>query len=52
MYSSIVDEDECEDGNGGCSQICNNLPGNYQCDCEDGYELQDDGTTCEEVHCR
>ena len=33
-----ADINECEVGNGGCQQICNNVPGFYYCSCKDGYE--------------
>lgn len=30
-----------------CQQICFNTIGSYNCSCEDGYLLQEDGLTCE-----
>ena len=33
--------------NGGCSTICQNNPGSYICVCNDGYQIQTDGTQCE-----
>ena len=29
-----------------CDQICTNVPGSFQCDCEEGYQLSTDGHTC------
>ena len=29
-----------------CGQTCTNTAGSYQCSCNDGYELDDDGRTC------
>ena len=41
-----VDDNECEENNGGCSQTCNNTLGSYRCTCEEGYSLNFDGFTC------
>ena len=30
-----------------CSQICVELEGSFNCSCYSGYELQNDGATCE-----
>ena len=30
-----------------CSQICVELEGSFNCSCYSGYELQEDGITCE-----
>jgi len=41
------DIDECANNNETvCSQICVNTPGSYQCECERGFYLEDDGKTC------
>ena len=42
----ISDVNECSVGNGGCSQVCNNTFGSFICDCNEGYELDNDGVTC------
>ncbi|XP_064084517.1 clotting factor G beta subunit-like [Macrobrachium nipponense] len=39
------DFDECQQGNGGCSEICNNTPGSFACGCRSGV-LQPDQRTC------
>ena len=41
--------DPCQDNNGGCSQICTNADGEAECSCVDGYELSDNGVTCEGI---
>ncbi|XP_030385204.1 fibrillin-2 isoform X2 [Scaptodrosophila lebanonensis] len=38
-YTSCHDIDECQESNGGCSHICNNLPGSFECACETGFEI-------------
>ena len=39
-------DNQCDDNNGGCSQICNNTEGNYECSCRNGYVLDNDGQNC------
>jgi len=41
-----VDVDECETGEHNCQQLCNNLPGSYNCSCDTGFTLNDNGTNC------
>ena len=41
----IPDVDECLDDP--CSQLCNNTEGSFDCSCMSGYELLEDGRTCE-----
>ena len=41
-----ADIDECRRNNGGCSGQCFNNLGSYSCGCEEGYELELDGSTC------
>ena len=36
-YKSI-DVNECESGTSGCSQLCSNTVGSFECSCNDGYE--------------
>ena len=41
-----TDINECLENNGGCQQVCNNIPGSLQCSCKPGYELDTDGINC------
>ena len=41
-----LDINECEEDNDGCSQICNNTQGSFECSCRDGYTLDGDGKNC------
>lgn len=50
-----ADLNECEENNGGCQDICENLiptsrdhPG-YACHCEQGYSLDEDRHNCSGV---
>ena len=36
-----TDNNECLVNNGGCSQVCNNINGNYYCSCYSGYRVID-----------
>ena len=38
---------ECMMNNGNCSQICEEEIGSFNCSCYSGYDLQEDGVTCE-----
>ncbi|XP_074048363.1 vitamin K-dependent protein S [Macrotis lagotis] len=47
------DINECEDPSyikGGCSQICNNMPGTYSCFCEKGFYLLSDKKECRDLN--
>ncbi|XP_053389061.1 uncharacterized protein LOC128552082 [Mercenaria mercenaria] len=44
------DTDECEVANGGCQHICHNTVGSYECSCNTGYILSDNGGTCSDVN--
>ena len=37
---------ECDEGNGGCSQICTNTEGSFECSCRNGYVLDGVGYNC------
>lgn len=39
------DIDECKINNGGCRQLCTNMPGSYMCECDDVDFLCADGYT-------
>lgn len=43
---SLIDVDECSEGNGGCQQICVNMMGSYECRCREGFLLSDNQHTC------
>ena len=47
IHTLFVDIDECSEGNSGCSQVCTNEPGDYNCSCFNGYILLSDNYTCE-----
>ena len=42
----IADIDQCLVNNGGCEQVCINLVPDFQCDCNVGYTLNNDGYSC------
>ena len=40
------DDDECATAAHGCQHKCVNTFGSYQCQCNQGYELESDGRSC------
>uniref|UniRef100_A0A8C9XEE3 Nidogen 1 n=1 Tax=Sander lucioperca TaxID=283035 RepID=A0A8C9XEE3_SANLU len=48
---TCYDIDECGENPRICGShaICNNQPGTFRCECEDGYQFGNDGQTCVEV---
>ncbi|XP_041803273.1 nidogen-1 [Chelmon rostratus] len=49
---TCYDIDECRENPQICSShaICNNQPGTFRCECEDGYHFGNDGQTCTELN--
>ena len=47
IHYFVTDFNECMEDNGGCSQICTNSPGSFECECHDGYHFFANSTT----HC-
>ncbi|XP_034531890.1 CD248 molecule, endosialin a [Notolabrus celidotus] len=45
--SPPVSQSWCEQDNGGCEHYCKPAGGHSYCECADGYELGDDGQSCE-----
>jgi len=46
-FQSIADIDECADASkGGCEQECENLEGQFECSCRDGYKLAPNERNC------
>ena len=46
-FNMPVDIDECNSTYHGCSHQCNNVPGGYNCNCNEGYYLQSNGRECQ-----
>ena len=42
----VLDINECQTDNGGCTQTCINTDGSYRCSCQNGYQLTSDGRNC------
>ena len=45
-YLFHPDIDECSDKTDGCSQMCTNTNGSFICGCNTGFQLNNDGITC------
>ena len=43
---SLADIDECLVLNGGCHQVCTNTQGSHFCSCNQGYQLEENNSTC------
>ena len=37
---------ECDLGTDACDQVCTNTVGSYNCSCNDGFTLDEDGFAC------
>ena len=46
----VLDILNCMINDHNCTQICVEVEGSFSCSCYPGYELQDDGATCEGKH--
>lgn len=46
VFLNIIDIDECVVDTDGCEQDCINSPGSFQCDCFEGFLLNEDNITC------
>ena len=47
MVCCFLDINECEEGQHGCSHICENTLGSYSCLCFSGFRLSEDHLFCE-----
>lgn len=45
-----ADVNECSDGLSGCSQVCTNIEGSFECSCMVGFTLNPDNKTCDGRH--
>ena len=43
----VLDIDECRLGIDNCEQVCRDTDGSYVCECFSGYNLNNDGRTCD-----
>ena len=46
LFNCCLDVNECTLNNGNCDQTCVNKDGSYECKCNDGFSLGDDGKSC------
>ena len=46
----LLDVDECSTLNGGCSQMCSNIFGSFECSCGTGYVLAADNANCDGMY--
>ena len=49
LYQLIIDNDECVMGTDTCDQVCINEPGSYNCSCNTGYSLKENGISCKGI---
>ena len=42
----LIDINECDTDNGGCEHNCTNTLGSYQCQCREGYEMNNNEKNC------
>ena len=43
---TVIDIDECANGQAKCAQLCTNTDGGFRCSCNEFYMLGDDKKTC------
>ncbi|KAK2143036.1 hypothetical protein LSH36_885g00070 [Paralvinella palmiformis] len=43
------DNNECNVDTHGCQQLCRNVAGGYECDCVEGYRINVDKRTCDDI---
>ena len=46
IINTHADINQCAESNGGCAQQCTNLVPGFECSCNAGYQLGQDGTSC------
>ncbi|CAG6017512.1 unnamed protein product [Menidia menidia] len=46
---TCLDINECDNGNGGCAELCVNTKGSRRCECGRGRVLDEDGHNCREI---
>ena len=46
LISPCIDINECDYNNAGCSDVCSNSFGSYNCSCPTGHRLEEDMHTC------
>ncbi|KAG8232307.1 hypothetical protein J437_LFUL018286 [Ladona fulva] len=49
LRPTCLDINECLDNNGDCEHLCINEQGGYRCECDDGWKLQRDNRTCQQI---
>ncbi|XP_037069177.1 very low-density lipoprotein receptor-like [Pollicipes pollicipes] len=47
--AGLCSSNECSHNNGGCSHGCRNRPDGRRCLCPEGFQLGDDGVSCEDI---
>ncbi|WAQ97975.1 FBN3-like protein [Mya arenaria] len=50
VITCMVDVDECKEHTGGCNQVCVNVPGDFYCSCNAGFDIGKDNLTCEDIN--
>ena len=47
FFQNWTDTNECGNNDGGCNQTCGNTVGSYNCECNEGYNLNSDEHGCD-----